>query len=157
MNPSPSLPCSLVVCFRLQFDNALERARPTVTTSASATALECRIEQDPHYLLDANGSVRDPLCLEQQPATGQNSVLAYSRGAGGSLTAISGRPFLTGGSGVANATQKLGPHDVDFPIAVSTDDTRLFAANPGSNTIAVMTIKGTPVWGRPSQPAASIP
>lgn len=87
------------------------------------------------------------------PTAGQNSILGFRRAADGSLTALPGSPFLTTGTGTGNPTQKLGPDDIDFPIVVSTDHRRLFAINPGSNTIAVMTIASdgslTPVAGSP--------
>ncbi|MGI8509579.1 MAG: lactonase family protein [Gemmatimonadaceae bacterium] len=78
--------------------------------------------------------------LSNNPAAGQNAVLGYTRASDGTLTAMPGSPFLTGGTGVANATQMLGPDDVDGPIRVSPDHRRLFAVNPRSNTIAVMNI-----------------
>lgn len=78
--------------------------------------------------------------LSNVPTSGQNSILGYRRAADGSLTALAGSPFLTGGTGTGNPTQKLGPDDVDTPLVVSSDHRRLFAVNPGSNTIAVMTI-----------------
>ncbi|MEP6763032.1 MAG: hypothetical protein ABJB66_01915 [Gemmatimonadaceae bacterium] len=91
--------------------------------------------------------------LSNSPTAGQNSVLAYRRAGDGSLSAMSGSPFLTGGTGTANPTQALGPDDIDTPIAVSADHHRMFAVNPGSNTIAVMTISSsgalTPVPGSP--------
>jgi hypothetical protein len=46
-----------------------------------------------------------------------NAVLAYRQNADGTLTALPGSPFLTGGSGVANPTEALGPDDSDNPIA----------------------------------------
>ena len=87
------------------------------------------------------------------PTSGQNSVLGYRRAADGTLTALPGSPFLTGGSGTANPGQILGPDDVDFPLAVSANHRRLFAVNPGSNTIAVFDIQSggalAPVAGSP--------
>ncbi len=87
------------------------------------------------------------------PMTGQNSVLGYRRAADGTLTALPGSPFLTGGAGTANPGQILGPDDVDFPLAVNANHRRLFAVNPGSNTIAVFDIQSDggliPVAGSP--------
>jgi DNA-binding beta-propeller fold protein YncE len=71
---------------------------------------------------------------------GQNAILAYARAADGSLTPLAGSPFLTGGTGVGNPTQGLGPDDSDQEIIASADHTRLFAVNAGSNTIAVLDI-----------------
>ena len=91
--------------------------------------------------------------LSNVPSSGQNSVLGYARSSDGSLTALPGSPFLTGGTGTANPTQGLGPDDVDFPLAVSADHTQLFAVNPGSNTIAVFDINAngslTAITGSP--------
>ncbi|MBC8044266.1 MAG: beta-propeller fold lactonase family protein [Rhizobacter sp.] len=87
------------------------------------------------------------------PTSGQNSIFAYRRNSDGTLTAISGSPFLTGGTGHTNPTQKLGPNDLDQPIVVSPDKRRLYAVNAGSNSIAVMKINSdgslTPVAGSP--------
>lgn len=72
---------------------------------------------------------------------GQNSVLAYSRAADGSLAPLAGSPFLSGGKGHNNPTAaRLGPNDLDFPLLASADKRRLFAVNSGSNTIAVFDI-----------------
>ncbi len=82
-----------------------------------------------------------------------NAVLAYRQKADGTLASLPGSPFLTGGSGVANPTEALGPDDSDNPIAISADGEFLLAANGGSNTIAVFSIKTngslTPVPGSP--------
>lgn len=81
--------------------------------------------------------------LSNTVGANQNSVLAFTRAADGTLTTMAGSPYATGGSGVDNPTQALGPDDVDFPIAMSADRKRLFAVNPGSNTIAVFNISST--------------
>ena len=60
--------------------------------------------------------------------------------ADGTLAPLSGSPFLTGGSGVANPTEALGPDDSDNPIVISSDGQYLMAVNGGSNTIAVFSI-----------------
>lgn len=72
------------------------------------------------------------------PAPGQNTVLAYRRAADGSLAPLAGSPFRTGGTGVANPTQRLGPDDVDQNIVADAARRLLFVANGGSNTIAVL-------------------
>ncbi|AUD03491.1 lactonase family protein [Spirosoma pollinicola] len=83
----------------------------------------------------------------------QNAILAYRRGGDGTLTALAGSPFATGGKGVSNPTQKLGPDDSDQCIAQSEDKKRLFAVNSGSNTIAVFNVAAdgslAPVTGSP--------
>jgi 6-phosphogluconolactonase (cycloisomerase 2 family) len=82
-----------------------------------------------------------------------NAVLAYRQQADGTLAALPGSPFLTGGSGVANPNEILGPDDSDNPIAISADGQFLLAVNGGSNTIAVFSINPngslTPVAGSP--------
>ena len=87
------------------------------------------------------------------PVDNQNAILAYRRGADGTLTALGGSPFVTGGKGVGNPMQALGPDDSDQCIALSEDKKRLFAVNSGSNTIAVFNVNTdgslTPVAGSP--------
>jgi len=74
-------------------------------------------------------------------AEGQNSIVAYQRGADGELSPMAGSPFLTGGTGIDNSTNgKLGPNDNDTPIVRSPDGKHLFAVNGHSNTIAVFDI-----------------
>ncbi|MEO5987307.1 MAG: FlgD immunoglobulin-like domain containing protein [Candidatus Eisenbacteria bacterium] len=74
------------------------------------------------------------------PRPGMNAILAYRRSADGSLSPLPGTPFLTGGAGVGDPTQALGPLDSDQEIVVSDDHQMLFAVNSGSNTIAVFDI-----------------
>jgi len=95
------------------------------------------------------------------PTPGRNSVLAYHRAADGSLTPLAGSPFLTGGTGVANPTQMLGPDDLDQNIVADRTRRLLFVVNGGSNTIAVLHINAdwslTPVPGSPFPSAGSDP
>jgi 6-phosphogluconolactonase (cycloisomerase 2 family) len=72
------------------------------------------------------------------PEANQNSIIAYEVGADGKATLLSGSPFLTGGTGLANPQQALGPNDLDVPMVVNGNI--LYAVNSGSNTIAAMTI-----------------
>jgi 6-phosphogluconolactonase (cycloisomerase 2 family) len=87
------------------------------------------------------------------PASGQNAILAYRRDPGnGTLTQFG--TYLTGGTGHINPTAgKLGPNDLDDPIVATPDRKRMFAVNSGSNTIAVLNINPdgslTPVPGSP--------
>lgn len=69
-----------------------------------------------------------------------NSVLAYQQADDGTLTALPGSPFLTGGTGVSNPTQGLGPDDGDQQILLSPDNKRLYAVNAGSDTVAVFDV-----------------
>ncbi len=70
----------------------------------------------------------------------QNGVLAFAQKADGSLAPLVGSPFLTGGTGVGNPGQGLGPDDSDQEILLSADGLHLFAVNAGSNTIAVFDV-----------------
>ena len=69
-----------------------------------------------------------------------NAILAYSRNADGSLSPLAGSPFATGGTGVGNPAQGLGPDDSDDELIANADHTLLFAVNAGSDTIAVFHI-----------------
>ncbi len=71
---------------------------------------------------------------------GQNSIFAFRVSANGSLTALPGSPFRTGGTGDFDTTLALGPFDSDQNLITNPDGTRLFAVNSGSNSIAVFTI-----------------
>ncbi len=71
----------------------------------------------------------------------QNAVLAYRDAGDGKLEALSTPSFLTGGGGVGNPMQILGPSDSDYELRLSSDGKFLLAVNSGSNTIAVFSIK----------------
>jgi 6-phosphogluconolactonase (cycloisomerase 2 family) len=83
----------------------------------------------------------------------QNAIIAYRNVGNNKLVPVLGGPFFTGGSGVANPNQILGPNDSDGEIKISNDRRFLLAVNSGSNTIAVfkINIDGTlsPVDGSP--------
>ena len=70
-------------------------------------------------------------------APNSNSIYAFRRGSGGSLTPLPGSPFLTGGAGVQYNGSNLGPFDSDSEVIVNPDQTLLFAVNAGSDTVAV--------------------
>lgn len=72
------------------------------------------------------------------PARGANSVLAF-RYRGGSLRPLHVTEYPTGGSGSHDLTNS-GALDIEGSIATSTDNELLFAANAGSDTIAVFRI-----------------
>ncbi len=69
-----------------------------------------------------------------------NAILAYRQRADGSLTPLPGSPFLTGGAGLANPKQVLGPDDNDDAVVISPGGRFLLAVNGGSNTVAVFSI-----------------
>lgn len=74
--------------------------------------------------------------------TNQNAILAYRLNDNGNLEQITGSPFRTGGTGVGNPMQLLGPNDSDTEIKLSADGNFLLAVNSGSNTITVFRIEG---------------
>ena len=82
-----------------------------------------------------------------------NALLAYVNNGDGNLTPLPGSPFLTGGEGVGNLKQMLGPEDGDTQIKLTADGKFMLAINPGTNTIAVfeVNIDGSliPVAGSP--------
>jgi 6-phosphogluconolactonase (cycloisomerase 2 family) len=91
----------------------------------------------------------------------QNAILAYLQKPDGSLEELPGSPFATGGAGLGNPQQILGPDDLDNPLIVSPDGRFLLAVNPGSNTIAVFNILGSgglsPVPGSPFSSGGKTP
>ncbi len=91
-----------------------------------------------------------------------NAILAYSRGADGSLRPLPGSPFPTGGTGITS-TFALGPFDSDQEIITNPAHTLLFATNGGSDTIAVFRIapngalshvQGSPFYSGGSNPVS---
>ncbi len=70
----------------------------------------------------------------------KNAIIAFRINAEGSMEPLPGSPFLTGGAGLGNPAQILGPDDQDTPIMITEDGKFLLAVNGGSNTIAVFTI-----------------
>ena len=75
--------------------------------------------------------------MSNDPTSGSNAVYGYHRGADGSLTPIAGGPFPTGGTGIGNPQQMLGPEDSDYQLVASADHKYLFAANGGSDNVSV--------------------
>ena len=79
--------------------------------------------------------------MSNDPTTGKNAVFTYHRSTtDGTLTPVTGSPFLTGGTGIANPMQALGPDDSDYQLVTSADHKHLYAANGGSDTISVFDI-----------------
>jgi hypothetical protein len=74
-------------------------------------------------------------------APNSNSIYAFRRGSSGSLTPLTGSPFLTGGAGVQYTGSNLGPFDSDSEVIVNPNQTLLFAVNAGSDSVAVFSIK----------------
>ncbi len=97
------------------------------------------------------------------PASGRNAVLGYRRASDGSLSPLTGSPYLMGGTGVTNNAQIDGPDDDDQELIVSSDHKYLYAVNGGSNTIAgfkissdgsLAAIAGSPYASGGVQPAS---
>jgi 6-phosphogluconolactonase (cycloisomerase 2 family) len=90
---------------------------------------------------------------ENVPTANANAVLAYSINKDGSLTPVKGSPFLTGGTGFADPSFKLGPFDVDQEVTLNADSSVLYAVNAGSNSISAFSIATdgslTPIAGQP--------
>ncbi len=92
---------------------------------------------------------------------GQNSVLAYHRNADGSLTALPGSPFLTGGTGWFDPTYAVGPFDGDNILAADPLTNILYVPNGDSDTIAGLRMHAdgslTPISGSPFTTAGNTP
>ena len=75
---------------------------------------------------------------ERDPANraGANQILAYHLNDRGQLEQIAGSPFATHGQGVSDPSLKLGPFDSDQILITNPERTRLYAVNPGSNSVA---------------------
>jgi hypothetical protein len=72
------------------------------------------------------------------PAPGQNAVLAFRQDADGHLTQIG--TFLTGGTGQINLPKVIGPDDSSQEVVATSDGQFLFAVNQGSNSITAFRI-----------------
>lgn len=92
---------------------------------------------------------------------GQNAIDAYRRDANGCLTLI-GR-YYTGGTGVYNFDDRIGPDDHAQEVIVNAEHTLLFTVNGGSDTISVFRIhrdgslslaQGSPVSSGGTQPVS---
>lgn len=72
------------------------------------------------------------------PAAGQNAVLAFQQNRDGSLTQIGS--FNTGGTGQINLPKVIGPDDSSQEVVATADGRFLFAVNQGSNSISAFRI-----------------
>jgi 6-phosphogluconolactonase (cycloisomerase 2 family) len=91
--------------------------------------------------LSAAGRANVLYIENNNPATGQNAVLGYTRNADGSLTDLPGSPFYTNGTGYRNTGEIIGPDDTDGELLLSPDKLFLFAVNEGSNDISVFRVR----------------
>jgi DNA-binding beta-propeller fold protein YncE len=73
------------------------------------------------------------------PADGQNAVLAFHRNENGSLTRIGS--YATGGTGQINLPKVIGPDDGDHQVEPSPDGRFLYAVNQGSDSISAFRIQ----------------
>lgn len=91
--------------------------------------------------------------------TAGNAILAYDIQADGSLHALPGSPFPTGGTGFFDPSFVLGPFDVDQEMALNNDV--LYAVNAGSNTISAFNVDADgvlrPLPGQPFPSGSSTP
>ena len=91
----------------------------------------------------------------------QNAILAYKNSGDGMLVPLAGSPFLTGGTGLGNPNQILGPADSDNQIMITADKKFLLVTNAGSNNITVFSIQTdgslVPVAGSPFSSGGQTP
>ena len=99
---------------------------------------------------------------------GQQSILVYRRNSDGTVSPLPlpNNPFSrfgTGGMGIPNPQELLGPEDLDFALATSEDKKLMFASNGGSNSISVFKVlsdgsispvAGSPFWSGGIDPSA---
>ena len=106
----------------------------------------------PHHVLYVDSNVVQ---------AGRNSILAYDIAPDGSLHALPGSPFLTGGTGFYDSSFKLGPFDNDQQVILNPAGTVLYAVNGGSNTIAAFQLdpagQPIPLPGSPYSAQGSTP
>src|ERR1700724_1675966 len=79
--------------------------------------------------------------MNNDPGSGQNPVLGYSRNVDGSLTDLPGSPFYTYGTGLRNPNEIIGPDDSDTEMTISADKRFLYAVNEGSSNITVFSVR----------------
>ena len=89
-----------------------------------------------------------------------NQILGYKRDGKGMLTPLPGSPYSAGGAGISPSFA-LGPYDSDSEIITNPDNTRLYATNGGSNSIAAFAFGSdgslTPIKGSPFSSGGSNP
>jgi 6-phosphogluconolactonase (cycloisomerase 2 family) len=105
-------------------------------------ALEARAVPAGHtfpFAFDAGGaSVATVYVESNNPAEGQNAVLALNRSADGTLTQIG--TFSTHGTGQLNLPKVVGPDDSSQQVVATPDGRFLYAVNQGSDTVAAFRI-----------------
>ncbi|HME09601.1 MAG TPA: hypothetical protein VKG25_21260 [Bryobacteraceae bacterium] len=123
---------ALLMCFQMRSTRALRLALLFFASMAfgSVGMLEAK-----------TGRANLLYLINNDPSTGNNAVLGFSRGADGSLTDLPGSPFFTGGTGYQNVNERIGPDDSDGELIISPDHRFLFATNTGSNDISVFRVR----------------
>ena len=125
---------------------------------ALAASLPARAEEPRRFDREEYHRHRHTLYVNANITSG-NAILAYDIQGDGSLHALPGSPFQTGGRGFFDPSYALGPFDVDQEMALNDDV--LYAVNSGSNSISAFRIgyDGTlhPVAGQPFDSGGSTP
>ncbi len=137
---------------------AARRVAAAVALAATAYAPAGVHAQTSTAAFDDYGLHRHTLYIDAN-ITGGNAVLAYDIHADGSLHALSGSPFPTGGLGFYDSSFVLGPFDVDQEMALAGNV--LYAVNAGSNSISALRIgfdgSLSPLPGQPFTSGGSTP
>ena len=105
---------------------------------------------------------RNTLYIQSNIAgAGQNSVIAYHRNIDGSLTAVPGMPFATGGAGFANPQTAPGPFDGQNIMAADPIGGVIFVPNGGSDSVSALRAAAdgslSPIPGSPFAIAGNTP
>jgi lactonase family protein with 7-bladed beta-propeller len=112
---------------RLRVEHLDERAVPATVPLATP--------------VDPGAGLATVFVESNNPAAGQNAVLAFDRGADGTLTQIG--TFSTHGTGQLNLPKVVGPDDSSQEVVATPDGRFLFAVNQGSNSVAAFRILPT--------------
>jgi 6-phosphogluconolactonase (cycloisomerase 2 family) len=89
-------------------------------------------------LFDAGPAVTTVYTESNNPAAGQNAVLAFRQTDDGGLKLIG--TFKTGGTGQINLPKVIGPDDSSQEVVATSDGRFLFAVNQGSNSVSAFRI-----------------
>jgi hypothetical protein len=118
------------------------RARRTRLTleSLEGRAVPAALHPTPLDDGQAGPAVTTVYVETNNPAAGQNAVLAYRRNPGtGSLQPIG--TFPTGGTGQVNLPKVIGPDDSSQEVVATPDGRFLFAVNQGSHSVTEFRIR----------------
>src|SRR5579859_7084862 len=125
--------------------NSIRRCRPSRTPRVrlGVEALEERAVPagfgfPSAFAADRSAPIATVFVESNNPAAGQNAVLAFSRSADGTLTQIG--TFPTHGTGQLNPPKVVGPDDSSQEVIATPDGRFLYAVNQGSGTVAAFRI-----------------